>query len=87
MVEISEENENSVFNIQKILVYSSATAVDNSEDQSLKDVSISQFSDISIYIDICIILWYTIIKKGGKESGKEVKKNASNIGPIRSASD
>ena len=51
MVEISDENENSVFNIQKILVYSSATAVDNSEDQSLKDVSISQFSDISIYID------------------------------------
>ena len=50
MVEISDENENSVFNIQKILVYSSATAVDNSEDQSLKDVSISQFSDISIYI-------------------------------------
>ena len=51
MVEISDENENSVFNIQKILVYSSATAVDNSEDQSLKDVNISQFSDISIYID------------------------------------
>ena len=51
MVEISDENENSIFNIQKILVYSSATAVDNSEDQSLKDVSISQFSDISIYID------------------------------------
>ena len=42
---------------------------------------------ISIYIDVCIILWYTIIKKGGKESGKEVKKNASNTGPIRSASD
>ena len=51
MVEISDENENSVFNIQKILLYSSATAIDNSEDQSLKDVSISQFSDISIYID------------------------------------
>ena len=51
MVEIADENENSIFNIQKILVYSSATAVDNSEDQSLKDVSISQYSDISIYID------------------------------------
>ena len=33
MVEISDENENSIFNIQKILVYSNATAVDNSEDQ------------------------------------------------------
>lgn len=51
MVEISDENENSIFNIQKILVYSNATAVDNSEDQSLKDISISQYSDISIYID------------------------------------
>lgn len=51
MVEIADENENSIFNIQKILIYSSATAVDNSEDQSLKDVSISQYSDISIYID------------------------------------
>lgn len=51
MIEISDENENSIFNIQKILVYSNATAIDNSEDQSLKDVSISQYSDISIYID------------------------------------
>lgn len=51
MVEISDENENSVFNIQKILLYSNATAVDNSSDQSLSDVSISQYSDISIYID------------------------------------
>ena len=40
-----------IFNIQKILLYSSANAVDNSEDQSLKDMSISQFTDISIYID------------------------------------
>lgn len=51
MVEISDENENSVFNIQKILLYSNATAVDNSNDQSLSNVSISQYSDISIYID------------------------------------
>ena len=42
---------------------------------------------ISGTLFFCIILWYTIIKKGGKKSGKEVKKNASNIGPIRSASD
>lgn len=51
MVEVAEENENSIFNIQKLLLYSSANAVDNSEDQSLKDLSISQFSDLSIYID------------------------------------
>lgn len=51
MIEIAEQNENSIFNIQKILIYSSATAEDNSKDQSLSNVSISQFSDISIYID------------------------------------
>ena len=51
MVEIADENENSIFNIQKILLYSNATANDNSEDQSLKNMSISQYSDISIFID------------------------------------
>lgn len=51
MIEISDENENSIFNIQKILLYSSATAVDKSEDQSLKNMNISQYTDLSIYID------------------------------------
>jgi hypothetical protein len=51
MIEIADENENSVFNIQKILLYSSATAIDQSKDQSLKDMSISQYTDLSIYID------------------------------------
>lgn len=51
MIEISDENENSVFTIQKIILYSNANAIDNSQDQSLKDMSINQFTDISIYID------------------------------------
>lgn len=51
MIEIADENESSIFNIQKILLYSSANAIDNSEDQSLKDMSICQYTDISIYID------------------------------------
>lgn len=51
MIEISDENENSIFNIQKILLYSSANAIDNSENQSLKDLSICQYTDLSIYID------------------------------------
>lgn len=51
MIEIADENENSIFNIQKILLYSNANAIDNSENQSLKDVSICQYTDISIYID------------------------------------
>lgn len=51
MIEIADENENTIFNIQKILLYSNANAIDNSEDQSLKDMSICQYTDISIYID------------------------------------
>lgn len=51
MIEIADENENSIFNIQKVLLYSSANAVDYSEDQSLKDMSICQYTDISIFID------------------------------------
>lgn len=51
MVEIADENEKSVFGIQKVLLYSSANAVDNSENQSLSNMSISQYSDISIFID------------------------------------
>ena len=51
MVEIADENEKSVFGIQKVLLYSSENAVDNSENQSLSNMSISQYSDISIFID------------------------------------
>lgn len=51
MIEISDQNESAIFTIQKILLYSSANAIDNSEDQSLRDMSINQYTDISIYID------------------------------------
>ena len=51
MIDIAEENEEAVFNIQRILLYSSATAVDNSQDQSLSNMAISQYTDISIYLD------------------------------------
>ena len=51
VINIAENNETPVFAIQKILLYSSATAVDNSQDQSLKDMSISQYTDISIQIN------------------------------------
>lgn len=51
MIELADENENSVFNIQKILLYSSANAIDNSENQSLKDMNICQYTDLYIYID------------------------------------
>lgn len=51
MIEIADENESAIFTIQKVLLYSNANAIDNSEDQSLQDMSICQYTDISIYID------------------------------------
>ena len=51
MIQISENNEDTIFSIQKITLYSSANAIDNSKDQSLRDVSICQYSDLAIYLD------------------------------------
>ena len=48
---IANQNENPIFKIQKILIYSSANAIDNSENESLQDLSILQYSDIAIYLD------------------------------------
>ena len=51
MIQIANENEESIFNIQRILLYNSANAIDNSDNNSLQNMSICQYSDISIYID------------------------------------
>lgn len=51
MLEIAEENENPIFSIQKIMLYNSANAIDNSDNQSLSNMSLSQYTDISIFID------------------------------------
>ena len=51
MIEFSDQNEDTIFNIQKILLYSDAHVVDNSENRSLKNIDISQYTDLSIYID------------------------------------
>lgn len=45
-----EENKNPVFKVGKIVLYTSANAIDKS-DGSLEDINISQFTDIAIYID------------------------------------
>ena len=49
-LEFIENNENPVFKIGQIILYSSASAVDNSNGE-LKDIDISQFTDMEIYID------------------------------------
>ena len=51
MEKIAEQSENPVFKIQRIIVYSSANAIDTSENESLQDLSILQYSDIAIYLD------------------------------------
>lgn len=51
IVKSAEENKNPIFKIHKIIVYSSANAIDKSENESLKDLSILQYSDIAIYLD------------------------------------
>ena len=43
MIEIADENEKSCFWHSKNIFYSSANAVDNSDNQSLSNMSISQF--------------------------------------------
>ena len=50
-IRLSEENENPIFNVQKIVLYSSANVIDKTQDQSLQDLSVYQFTDIGIYID------------------------------------
>lgn len=51
MLEIASENENPIFNVQRISTYSSANAFNEEDNRSLQNMSISQFSDIAIYLD------------------------------------
>lgn len=46
----SKDNENPIFKIDKVILYRSANAVDNSNG-NLENISISQFTDIAIYIN------------------------------------
>ena len=46
-----EENKDQVFKVEKILICSSANAVDFSEKQNLQDMSIYQYTDIAVYIN------------------------------------
>ena len=48
---IANQNQNSVFRISKILLYSSANAIDSSDNKSLQNLDICQYTDIAISID------------------------------------
>ncbi len=51
LVKIDQENENPIFAIEKILLYSSADAIDNTKEQNLQNLSVCQYTDIAIYIN------------------------------------
>lgn len=46
-----QANEDPIFKIGKIILYSSSDAIDSSEGEIMKDLDIHQFTDIAIYID------------------------------------
>lgn len=50
LVKLAEKNEIPVFYIQKIMLYSSAGVIDNSENQNLSNIDISQYTDLAIYL-------------------------------------
>ena len=50
-LKIANQNQNSVFRIIRILLYSSGNAIDNSYNKSLQNLSICQYTDIAITID------------------------------------
>lgn len=50
-IRIVEQNENPIFKVHKVMLYSSANAIDNNDTQALKGINISQYTDIAIYID------------------------------------
>ena len=48
---ITEKNEDKVFSLEKIILISSANAIDNSKEKNLKDLSLYQFTDMALIID------------------------------------
>ncbi len=50
-MKVYENNKEQVFKVEKIIICSSANAVDLSEKQNLQDMSIYQYTDIAVYID------------------------------------
>lgn len=47
----AKENENHLFKVNKIILYSNVDVVDKSEQENLQKLSLSQYTDIAIYID------------------------------------
>jgi len=50
-MQVYQNNEQQVFKVEKIVVCSSANAIDLSENQNLQDLTIYQYTDIAVYLD------------------------------------
>lgn len=51
VLKIAEGNENAIFKVHKVMLYSSANAVDVTDTQALQGLHISQYTDIAIFLD------------------------------------
>lgn len=51
MEKLYNKNQDAVFSVDKIVTYSSANAIDNSEGKTLQDLNVCQYTDIAIYLD------------------------------------
>lgn len=51
IIKFWDDNSRVKFRVSQILLYSSANAEDKSDKKDMSDVSVSQFTDIAIYID------------------------------------
>ena len=51
VIKISKNNEEQVFKVEKLILCSSAGAVDKSQDKKLKDLNLYQYTDIAVYLN------------------------------------
>lgn len=63
VTQVWEENKEPVFKLDKIILYSNADVIDNSQGETMQDINIQQYTDIAIYI------------KGRKEGEELNQKN------------
>lgn len=68
------KNEEPVFALDKIFMYSSANAIDNSENKTMQDLNVCQFTDIDIYIDNMVDI-RNLVKEANAMNASTVNTN------------
>lgn len=55
---VTIQNENAIFKVHKALIYSSAIPIENEDSEfALENISITQYSDIAIYLDNTVYIY------------------------------